>query len=366
MIENNGRLRDLWTAQLYREHRNISSYHRLPLRTPVIVVCDLGKKWGTWDSFYEVISINQNLICNHSWDIVLEVFKHEMAHQYVSQVLGLEEHHGPAFQEACRKLGLAPWSAKASGELPESIPPLKDRLLSTEDEKLLNRVEKLLALAQSANEHEALLAMQKVQEIYGKHNLDRIQLKRDANMDSLTISFKKKRVDHDESMIISILVKHFFVRVVYTNLYDAEQATEFKSVELLGATENLLMAEYVYYFLRGRVNSLWDEYLKANKVSRRLRRSYILGVLKGFDEKLQRRSADSATSGRSEPGLMKIKDPALEQYVKHRYPRLAKRSTSGSQLDTTTFQQGQSDGRSITLNKGISRRGSGSGGYLTS
>ena len=61
--------------------------------------------------------------------------------------------------------------------MPGNIAPVKHRVLSQEDEKLLRRAEKLLALAESDNENEALVAMERVQELYTKHNLKKIQKK---------------------------------------------------------------------------------------------------------------------------------------------------------------------------------------------
>ena len=67
--------------------------------------------------------------------------------------------HGNAFQAACLRLGVAEWARLASGELPQQIPSWRDKLLSKDEERLLKRAEKLLALAASTNEYEATLAM---------------------------------------------------------------------------------------------------------------------------------------------------------------------------------------------------------------
>ena len=49
--------------------------------------------------------------------------------------------------------------------------------LSQEETRLLSRAEKLLSLANSSNEFEAQSAMQKVHEMYQKHNLENLKLK---------------------------------------------------------------------------------------------------------------------------------------------------------------------------------------------
>ena len=43
------------------------------------------------------------LVTEHPWTVVLEVLRHEMAHQYVDEVLGVHDEtaHGPTFQAVC-------------------------------------------------------------------------------------------------------------------------------------------------------------------------------------------------------------------------------------------------------------------------
>ena len=62
----------------------------------------------------------------------------------------------------CRRLGVATWASSASCDLPPEIPDWHQRVLTSEEERLLNRAEKLLALAESSNEHEAALAVERV------------------------------------------------------------------------------------------------------------------------------------------------------------------------------------------------------------
>jgi len=71
--------------------------------------------------------------------------KHEMAHQFVHEVLGEQEApHGPAFRATCARLGID----QRAGGLPQPAQ-------SADQRRLLERVHKLLALAQSDNQHEA-------------------------------------------------------------------------------------------------------------------------------------------------------------------------------------------------------------------
>ena len=165
-----------WSIQLLKEWDNICFQYGVDLPKPTIEISESKSSYGTWTSGLRKITISSHLIKGYSWDHVLEVLKHEMAHQMVNEYYGsLDMTHGFLFDKACKKLGVSEWASKATGSLPEGISPSQERVLSEEDEKLLKRAEKLLALAASDNENEALLAMERVRELYTKHNLKKIQ-----------------------------------------------------------------------------------------------------------------------------------------------------------------------------------------------
>jgi len=143
-----------WRRQLAQEYRHLCWQYRVQLRVPLFEIREGQSRAGVWSPGLDTLGLASWLILNHSWDVVLEVLKHEMSHQYVQQILsrGDELPHGPAFQEACDRLGVHPEFRAAQGELP--------RLLNGKGQRyggMLDKVEKLFALAQSANEHEAAL-----------------------------------------------------------------------------------------------------------------------------------------------------------------------------------------------------------------
>ncbi len=364
----------LWIAQLYKEHKEIAWYHRVALRPVVIRIADMSSNWGQWDSFLRTITLSEKLIREYSWDVVLEVLKHEMAHQYVSECVpdaGFKP-HGDVFKDACRRLGVATWAAKATGDIPREIPTIRERVLTQDDARLLEKVEKLLSLASSSNEHESLLAMEKVRELYAKHNLDRIkQSLFDDVMDSLYLTKNKKKTDPTEAKILSILNDHFNVKVIHTHLYNAKDCQRYKAAEILGRRENILMAEFVYFFLNQQIESLWKAHKKSSGCAGSLRRSYQMGVLSGFDEKLanvgsvEAKVAQNVGVATTElRSLMKIERSHLDEFVEKKYPRLSKKSWGGGRFDSGTFATGKSAGRSLNLNRPMTSSGR-FGGYLT-
>src|SRR5438046_2789047 len=110
-----------WIQQLYEEHRQICFLYRLKLKTPVIRLADWQGKWGEWDPLTRTITLSTLLIRQFRWDTVLEIFKHELAHQIVTELDGEDEIHGPYFQRACKRLAVAAWARRAETELTISL-----------------------------------------------------------------------------------------------------------------------------------------------------------------------------------------------------------------------------------------------------
>ena len=92
--------------------------------------------------------------------MVREVLKHEMAHQFVHEVLGHQEEpsHGPSFQRVCQQLGIDPRASAVPAAQRESSP-------------IIERIHKLFALAGSQNPHEAEAAMRMAHRLMLKHNI---------------------------------------------------------------------------------------------------------------------------------------------------------------------------------------------------
>lgn len=347
------KIRRLWTEELYREYDHLVFLYRLRgLRPPVIMIADLSSVWGRWDPLTRTLTLSAALIARHAWDVVIEVLKHEMAHQVVTELFGGDHTHGALFQRACTVLGVADWAAQASGALPAEIPSWRDRALSEEEEKLLRRAEKLLSLAASSNEHEAVLAMERVRELYARHNLERLKSKRGAAMVHLILTRGKKRIDAAETMIGSILVEHFFVKVIFADTYDAPTQSRHKVLEVMGADENVLMAEYVYHFLYRQAHALWDDYRRRTGKGIAAKTSFLTGVLAGFREKLRKHKPHEETQA-----LVALTGKELEDFVARRHPRLVQRSVGrGRRGDHSSFHAGVAQGERLTLNKPVSTK----------
>lgn len=360
----------LWTERLYQDYDHILYAYNIRMGKPVIQVVDLDSIWGRWHAMTRTISLSVKLIDMHSWDVVLEILKHEMAHQMVHEIYGYREQHGAHFRRACDALGVAAWAQTASGEIPKDLLAGRDRQLPPEEARLLQRIEKLLALAESTNEHEAALAMEKVRHIYTKYNLERLAAQRTSTMVHCVITRKKKRTESFESLIFSILNEHFYVRSIHTTLFDAKNCAEYKAVEILGTQENVQIAEYVYHFLWNTLQDLWRTYQQTSqRRDARARRSYMLGVLSGFRTKLCNQTAEGLVyanrTRRDATALMAVGNAELAQFVGYRYPKLSTRSWSAGSAESAVFEAGRTEGASLNLRRGLHHQAGNQGKRLT-
>lgn len=351
--------------ELNREHEYICYIHKVKLRPIGIALFDSETKWGQFDSATRTISISRKLIQEFSWRYVLGIFRHEVAHQLVSEQNSEiknsnENPHGELFKEACRKIGVPTQFCKAGINLQACNLDWQSESRDPEVEKTLDKAKKLLNLASSTSEHEAQLAMERARELYAKYNLEYTSTAAKENFVHFVITHGKARMESWEQRTIGILSEHFFVKVLTLQQYDAKTCKKVHAVELIGTMENVRMAEHVYHFLLQQVEFL----LKKADITRAERKSFRLGVLDGFDKKLT--EAKVVTKQATEPigkfsltlvgeALEKFKNNTeLKNYLREVYPRLKSGRESSVEIYKDAFAAGRIAGKTININKPIS------------
>ncbi len=351
--------------ELYTEYESILHQHRVSLRPTLIQLFDSETHWGKWDPIMRTISIAKKLIQNHSWFHVQGILKHEMAHQMVDECPFFNKEsrpHGESFLLACKRLGVPNAFTHSSVQLQESPLDWKTEKKNEASEKLLDKVQKLLALATSSNEHEALLAMNKVREIYARYNLENEQKNEKSNFVHLIVNHHKKRIEAHQNRITSILVEHFFVKILFSQLFDAKSGEYHRVFEITGTRENTLMAEYVYYFLLQQSNFWVKETIQAGqrKISPLERKSFRLGILQGFSDKLRQSEQVITTPSKGTEltvigkAVQKFRhNQELDSYLSEVYPNIKNVSHSNHYLDEFAFVAGKKIGRTICLHQAI-------------
>jgi len=330
-----------------------SRYFRRALKKPTFELSDASDRLGRYDAEHQVIEISRKLVLEKPWGVVVEVLKHEMAHQYVREVLGKtdEPPHGPSFRKVCEKLGI---DGAASG-----MPEAKET--SEAENRILDRVAKLLALAESPNVHEAQAAATAAQRLMLKHNLDLAEARAKRGYSFRHLGKPSGRISEAERWIANILREHFFVETIWVPAYRPADGKSGRVLEICGTPANLELASYVYDFLLNAGERLWIAHKKAKRIrSDRDRRTFIAGVMAGFREKLlsERRENEKA-------GLVWVGDAELGRYYRRRHPSIRHTKHEGSARNEA-HAQGRAAGRKLVLHRGVEAGATSSGKLLTS
>lgn len=228
------------------------------------------------------------------------------------------------------------------------------------DNKFIEKIKKLLALAQSDNENEAKLAAEKAQELIVRHNIKIQSLKKEnKEFIHMTLLSNQPYMKPHVDSITNILVKYFFVRVIVSDVDTGELTVDFrrkirKDFFIIGTTENTTMAKYVFDYLSIVYQRLWLKYKKENSLGEKARKSYYLGLTHGIYKKLE----ETRKKVEESYGLVLVKDAELENYMDNL--NLGKASSNSSCSNSTAYYDGVEDGNKININRPVEDKSEGS------
>ena len=334
------------------EWKNAVRFLPHPLRNrlalPGFELREFEKRWAEWHRDRRLMAFSRRLVLNYRWMSVREVLLHELAHQVADELPGGTDHpHGARFQEACRLLNADP---RAAGDFPSLYETFNTGELAPND-RILLRVKKLLALSQSANQHEAELAMTKVHETIARYNIDLLSGTADRQYCSLCLGEPRLRQSADEYALSRLLQDYYFVEAVWICAYVVEKARMGRILEISGTTENVKMAGYVYDFLKRVMADEWRVFKKGRAGAPGSRVDFALGLLSGFSEKLKTQDGRLERESPATYALMKRADVQLTAYLRVRHPRLSRSAGSGRLIDQDNHRAGQKVGRNTILSK---------------
>ncbi|MFN7146676.1 MAG: SprT-like domain-containing protein [Myxococcota bacterium] len=318
------------------------NHFREAMKPPRFELIDGDRHLGEWRRGPRVIAFSRTFVNRNPWGVVVEVLKHEMAHQYAHEVLGAvdETAHGPAFRQVCERLGI---DAAASG-LPRAAE------VDPEQDRVLRRVQKLLALAESPNANESQAAASAARKLMLRYNIDALPTEHGFRH----LGEPTGRLQEADRWLATVLGDHFFVNVIWVPVYDVHTGRTGRVLEICGTPPNLELATYVHGFLKETSERLWRQHKRAHRiVGDKERQRFVAGVMRGFHEKLQEGARESR-----EEGLVWVGDPALDRYMGQRYPRV-RHVKYGGKPRTEAWEQGRAAGREIVLHKPVEGKASG-------
>lgn len=228
------------------------------------------------------------------------------------------------------------------------------------NDKIIERIQKLLSLANSPNEEEAKSATNKANELLLKYNLSMQSVK------TVSDYVRKEQVESGLTLkphhdyISDIVMHYFFVKVHINNTFDGYSSGEFaykkaarrqfkKSVILVGTKHNVRIASYIFEYLEKTFPLLWkDKYERDARLSPGDRRSYYAGLKMGIESLLE----ETKWRVQEETGLVLVDDPELLKFSED-ITKGKMHLNNKSKLDPKLVLDGYKDGKNITLRKPI-------------
>jgi hypothetical protein len=219
-----------------------------------------------------------------------------------------------------------------------------------ESNPVIEKIRKLLSLANSSNEHEAALAAAHAQRLLSEHNLA---------MADVEAKQRPQSADTVETAVAKTLPK--WVRSLSAGVCSAFdcQAIHHPArgmMSFIGVGADVQVASYTFTYLDMTVRKLCSGYMKhfvddtlSNRNRELMRQSYYLGAVSTINAQLLQQKAQTPVT----PGALV---PVKEGLIRKAMSELgAIRTVRGrrSFVNSHAFSQGQSDGKNVSIHKGV-------------
>lgn len=230
------------------------------------------------------------------------------------------------------------------------------------DQKIIEKLQKLLALSGSDNEHEADMAMRKAEELMSEHNLSVADVALNgsgAHINSAEVVGLTKSSQKWEMFLGSSIAKTFNGAAIRSKVVQG-----WKFTFVAGRTDLELIVD-LYERLRCTIRRMSDAYVSSNArpglvAPRTLHNSYRLGMITIIIKRLTQLKENIAPKddtrnayGMTGMALMVVKDRAVQQRVNKLFPRVKITHSKASSVEGAAYRQGQSDGKDVSLHQSV-------------
>lgn len=235
--------------------------------------------------------------------------------------------------------------------------------MSADKKSIIEKIQKLLSLANSSNENEAKLAAQKATELLTKYNLSMQEVEvSQREYEAMHYAGKNSRSPMEHKYIFGLLTKFFFVKVVRGRKIDYVTMKKHVVWSFFGQEHNVKIAHFVFAFLDNTFNNLYAEYKKTNETERTSRNSFYFGLYRGLREQLEA----GKKKVESETGLVVVNDPGIDDFIESQVGKTRNVPTrSSGRYDSAAFNKGVEQGKNIRISMALDR-GAGKSGKVLS
>ena len=215
---------------------------------------------------------------------------------------------------------------------------------------VIEKIKKLLALANSANEHEAALAAGHAQRLLSEHNLA---------MADIEAAHKPDKADKVETAVSKTLPKwlrHLSAGVSTAFDCQAIHHPATGKMTFIGVGADVQIAAYTFTYLDRTVRKLCSNYMKhnvssmtANRHRELMRQSYYLGAVSTINIRLKEQKTRTPITTFA---LVPVKEGLIRQAMSE-IGNLRTMHSRRSYINKDAYDMGQMDGRQVGIHHGI-------------
>jgi hypothetical protein len=222
--------------------------------------------------------------------------------------------------------------------------------------KLMDKIEKLLALSGSDNIHEANLAMERAMKIAVENNIELSEVvSKPTNNDIVKDMWHtgNARLSITQNYVTDIIAKFFDVSII-----SGGNRKEGRCLFFIGKKDKIEFAKYLNSYLNTTFSNLWQNYYDRNRVSLDSRKSFFNGIWSGLKKVLTEVKASAeATMLADQKGkyeLMVMSELALrEQALTTMFHKVTHKKGKSITLDRNVWQDGFEKGGKISIHSGL-------------
>jgi hypothetical protein len=222
------------------------------------------------------------------------------------------------------------------------------------EQKIIEKITKLLALATSPVEAEAKLAATRAQELLVKYNLTMTQVEKQqgrAASDEKFIHkemFSQCRKSTEDLYVLSLLGQFFFVAVV--NRYAYINGKKVFGYSLLGRHHNVKIAEYMYDFLKMQFKQLFASYRERTGCPVTSKKDYYYGLYCGLHHQL----IGARSRIETETGLVVSDETELMAFMRSQFKNVRDSESHQQQIsDRNAVATGIEQGKNMVIARGV-------------
>lgn len=231
--------------------------------------------------------------------------------------------------------------------------------MNNPNEKILVKLEKLIALSGSANEHEASLAMEKAIELATLHNIElsRVSSNHSSNqIEKEEMETNKARLPITQRFVSNIIKKYFEVEII-----TGGNRSTGRKIYFVGKKDKIEFAKFLNEYLTNTFFNLWYKFYEKNPqvTVKTARESYFCGLWQGLSKKLkdmQEATESTITSDlQANYSLMLVNSSEmLKQAITKFFPDVVyKTGKSVNNYNAVVANKGYSDGQRINIHSGL-------------